>query len=81
MLGLGLLGGPISAVWLRDWTPLGTLHGWLGLLAASLFLAAAWLGRALRLGRSRAAAVHGALALAGVAVIALAAVAGFVLLP
>lgn len=81
LLLLGGLGGLGSAVWLRDWAPLGTLHAWLGVLTASLFLFAAWLGRALRLGRSRAAAVHGAVALAGVALAALAAMAGFVLLP
>ncbi|MFP6640182.1 MAG: DUF4079 family protein [Myxococcota bacterium] len=81
LLVLGLLGGLVSAIWLRDWAPLGTLHSWLGVLTASLFVTAAWLGRALRLGRSRASAVHGAVALAGVALAALAAVAGFVLLP
>ena len=81
MLGVGLLGGPVSAVWLRDWAPLGTLHGWLGLFAGCLLFAAGWMGRSLKLGRSRAVVVHGGLALAGVGLAALATVAGFVLLP
>ena len=40
----GFLSGPISAVWLRDWTPFATFHAWLGFIAAALFLAVAVLG-------------------------------------
>jgi hypothetical protein len=50
LLLVGLLAGPPSAVALRGWDPFGTLHGWLGLLAAGLFAAAFVLGR--RLARS-----------------------------
>ena len=81
LLGVGFLAGASSAIWLRGWSPIGTFHGGVGLAVLIVFSAVAWLGRALRQGRSQAAAVHGALALAGVGLAALAAVAGFVLLP
>ena len=78
---IGFLGGPISAVWLRGWEPVHSFHGVLGLTVASLFTAAAVMGRRLERGRASARAAHawlGALAALGAA---LAAVAGFVLLP
>jgi hypothetical protein len=78
---IGFLGGPISAVWLRGWEPFHSFHGGLGLAVATLF-GAAWLaGRRLERGRASARTAHallGALAVLGAAV---AAVAGFVLLP
>jgi hypothetical protein len=78
---IGFLGGPISAVWLRGWEPFHSFHGVLGLAVASFFTAAWWMGRQLERGRASARNVHawlGALAVLGAAV---AAVAGFVLLP
>jgi hypothetical protein len=81
LLLIGFLAGPLSAVWLRGWEPFHSLHGVLGLAVASLFTAAAILGRRLERGRGSARTAHawlGALAVLGAA---LAAVAGFVLLP
>ena len=49
LAAVGLVSGPLSAVFLREWTPLQTLHGWLALLAAGLLLAAGFVG--LRLSR------------------------------
>jgi len=77
----GFVGGPLSALWLRGWEPFASFHGALGLAVATLFAAAALVGRRLERGRSRAFEAHawlGALAVLGAA---LAAVAGFVLLP
>lgn len=81
MIVAGFLGGALSAFALRGWTPLGTFHAWLGLLAAALFSAAAVIGHRLAGGRSRAVDLHGWLGLGAVLVSALASVAGFVLLP
>ena len=78
---VGFVGGPISAVALRGWQPIASFHGALGLVVAALFVTAAVLGWRLEHGRTRAFEVHawlGALAVLGAA---LAAVAGFVLLP
>jgi hypothetical protein len=77
----GFLLGPVSAAWLRGWDPFGSFHGVLGLLVASLFGAAAVLGRRLERGRSRAAELHGWLGALAVLGALVAAVAGFVLLP
>ncbi len=77
----GFVAGPVSAAWLRDWTPFGTLHAWLGLLAAGLFAGAATIGRRIETGRSRAFDVHALLGGVAVLAAAVAAVAGFVLLP
>jgi len=77
----GFVGGPLSAVALRGWQPLASFHGALGLGVAALFVSAAVLGWRLEHGRARAFEAHawlGALAVLGAA---LAAVAGFVLLP
>ena len=77
----GFVGGPISAVALRDWQAFGSFHGLLGLVVAALFLAAAVLGHRIERGHASAFGAHawlGALAVLGAA---LAAVAGFVLLP
>ena len=79
---LGFVGGPVSAVVLRDWDPFRSFHGVVGLIAAALFVAAAVLGR--RLERGAAPRPFDAHALAGLlAMLAalVAAVAGFVLLP
>ena len=79
---VGFAAGPISAVWLRGWAPLATFHAWLGVIAAGLFVAAALLGRRLeRPGGSRPVDAHGLLGGVAVLFAAVAAVAGFVLLP
>jgi hypothetical protein len=78
---IGFLGGPLSAVWLRGWQPFHSFHGVLGLAVASLFAAAAILGRRLERGRASARAAHAWLAALAVLGAAVAAVAGFVLLP
>jgi len=77
----GFLGGPISAVALRGWEPFASFHGLLGLAVATLFAAAALVGRRLEQGRSRAFEAHARLGALAVLGAALAAVAGFVLLP
>jgi hypothetical protein len=81
LLLCGFAGGPASALWLRDWTPFGTFHAWLGLLAAGLFAAAAVLGHRIEGGRSRAFDRHALLGGLAVLAAAVAAVAGLVLLP
>jgi polyferredoxin len=78
---IGFVGGSASAVWLRGWSPFATLHGVLGALVLALFAAAAVRGWRLERGRRDARQAHalfGALAVLGAAV---AAIAGFVLLP
>ncbi|MBW2272902.1 MAG: hypothetical protein JRG96_06500 [Deltaproteobacteria bacterium] len=78
---IGFAAGPISAVRFRGWEPFDSLHALLGGLAASLFAAAAWMGRSLERRRGGNASTHGALGLVAVLFAALAAMAGFVLLP
>jgi hypothetical protein len=78
---LGAAGGPLSSLFLRGWTPFGTFHGVLGGTCALLFFATWRLGRRLEAGDLSAREAHarfGALAVLGAAV---AAIAGFVLLP
>ncbi|HEY5659046.1 MAG TPA: DUF4079 family protein [Myxococcota bacterium] len=78
---IGFLAGPVSAVWLRGWSPFATLHGVLGALVTAIFAAAAAYGWRLEHGRRDARQMHalfGALAVLGALV---AAMAGFVLLP
>lgn len=81
LLLIGFTGGPISALWLRGWEPFETFHGLVGLAAAGLFGAGGWLGHQLATGRSRSFEVHALLGVLGVAAGALAALAGFSLLP
>jgi hypothetical protein len=79
LLGFGL--GLVSSAWLRGWQPLASFHGLLALAVLALFGAAAALGRRLEHGRSRAFDVHALLGGLAVLLAALAAVAGFSLLP
>jgi hypothetical protein len=81
MICLGLVAGPVSAYWLRDWTPLGTLHAWLGLVSGTLFGVTALLGLRLAAGESRHIDAHGWLGLLATLLAALTSFAGFVLLP
>lgn len=78
---IGLLAGPVSAVWLRDWEPIRTFHGVAGILAAALFFATAVLGKRLETGRTRAFDAHALLGLLAMLAAVVAGVAGFVLLP
>lgn len=80
-IGLGMLAGPASAVWLRGWQPIHSLHGVLGVLATGLFVATAWFGRRLESGDRSAHVAHAWLAALAVLAGAVTAVAGFVLLP
>jgi len=88
MLMLGFLAGPLSTLLLRGWTPFATFHGFAGATAGILFAVTARKGRALERGPARGGAndphnrdVHAILALASVGCGAMAAFAGFVLLP
>lgn len=81
LLMLGFVGGPVSSYLLRGWEPFGRFHAWIGVPAALLFAATGFLGYQLKTGKSRAVEAHARLALAAVLAGALAAVAGFVLLP
>jgi hypothetical protein len=78
---LGLAAGPVSAVWLRGWEAFATLHAWLGLAAALGFAGAAATGRRLEAGRNDARQTHALLAGLALLAGAVAAIAGFVLLP
>jgi polyferredoxin len=78
---IGFVGGCVSAVWLRGWSPFATFHGVLGALVLAFFSTAAVHGWRLERGRRDVRQTHalfGALAVLGAAV---AAIAGFVLLP
>ncbi len=81
LICVGFLAGPISAAWLRGWTPFATFHAWLGVLAAARFLAVAILGRRLERHRGRPVDAHAILAGLAVLAAAVAVVAGLVLLP
>jgi len=78
---VGFALGPTSAVALRGFEPFDTFHGAVGVAVAALFASAAWLGQRIAHGRSRAQGLHALLGALGVLLSALAAVAGFVLLP
>jgi hypothetical protein len=81
MVLLGFLAGPPSAVALRGWEPFHTFHGVVGVLVALLFTTAFALGYRLERARSRAFDAHALVGILAVGVAALAAMAGFVLLP
>ena len=78
---VGFVGGPLSMALFRGQTPFETLHAWLGLAAATLFVATAVVGRSIETGVSRHFDVHAWLGLAAMLLGAVAAVAGFVILP
>jgi hypothetical protein len=78
---VGFALGPISAVALRGFDAFDTFHAAVGVAVATLFAGAAWLGHRIAHGRSRARDLHALLGTLGVLLSALAAVAGFALLP
>lgn len=81
LLLAGFVAGPISAISLRGWELFGSFHAWVGLVCIALFVAAAHYGRELEQGRSRAFDIHALLGLLAMLAAAVAAVAGFGLLP
>lgn len=81
LLLVGFVGGPVSAVWLRGWDAFHSFHSFAGLAAASLFAAAAVLGHRIEAHGSKRFDTHAGLAGLAVLLGALAAVAGFTLLP
>jgi hypothetical protein len=81
LLLLGAMGGPLSSLVLRGWSPFGTLHGLLGGACALLFFATWRLGRRLEAGELGAREAHARFGALGVLGAAVAAIAGFVLLP
>ena len=81
LLLVGFAGGPVSAVWLRGWESFETFHGVVGLVAAALFAAVGVLGQRIAQRRSRARDAHALLGVLAPLGGALAAVAGFSLLP
>ena len=78
---LGFAAGPLSAVALRGFRAFESFHGFAGLAAAALFAAAGLLGHRLARGSSQAREAHGLLGALALLSAALAAVAGFSLLP
>jgi hypothetical protein len=78
---VGFAAGPVSSVLLRGWDAFHSFHGFAGFTAAALFACAAVLGQRLSRGRSRAVDAHALLGTLAVLIAALAAVAGFALLP
>lgn len=81
MVAVGCAAGPLSMAWLRGREPFGTAHGWIGLVALLLFVAAGILGRRLERGRGRPLDAHALLATLAMLAAAGAALTGFVLLP
>ena len=78
---VGFVAGPVSAAWLRDWTPFASFHGVVGTLAALAFVAAGLQGRRLEAGAADARNAHAIFGGLALALALLAAIAGFVLLP
>lgn len=81
VLLIGFVAGPISALFLRGMEPFGSFHALLGAVTAGLFAAAAVRGHRIEAHHSRAYDAHALLGTLAVLAAALAAVAGFVLLP
>ena len=77
----GAVLGPLSVALLRDWTPMSSLHGLLGGIAAVLFAGAALQGRRLERGDGAVRNTHALLGGAAVTIALAAAIAGLVLLP
>jgi polyferredoxin len=78
---LGFAGGPVSSVWLRGWDAFSSFHGVLGVLVTGLFAGAAVIGRRIERHGARSFDVHALMGALAFLLGALAAVAGFVLLP
>lgn len=81
LLLVGAAAGPVSAVWLRGWEALATLHAWVALTVGAVCLCAACLGLRLESGRMTNPEIHGWLGLATLFGAVGAFMTGFVLLP
>ena len=77
----GFATGPVSSIILRDWPLLSTFHGWAGMGAIAAFVTTGVLGLRLADRRSQRATLHGLLALLGMFLGLVAAIAGIELLP
>lgn len=75
------IGGVGSAVFVREWKPLNTVHGWGGLLSTLGFVALWWLGRKLEKGQRDGANAHGVLGLLALFLAGFTGVLGISLLP
>lgn len=75
------LTGAASAIWLRQWQPLRTFHGWLGLLSVTAFAVMWWWGRRLVAGERTLANRHGVLGVLAMFLAGLTGVLGISLLP
>lgn len=80
MVGSALT-GLASSVWLRNWEPLGKLHGKLALVTVLMFVIMWWLGRRLVAGERQRANTHGILGVLALFAMGLTAVLGISLLP
>lgn len=78
---LSLVGGLGSAVVLRDWAPLATFHGKLGVVSVLGFLGLWWMGRQLVAQTGPLAPKHGVLGLFTLFAAGLTGVLGLSLLP
>jgi hypothetical protein len=81
LIGVSALGGLGSAVVLREWAPLGTFHGKLGLFTALMFSSLWWLGRRLVAHDKQLAGRHGVLGLLALFAAGLTGLLGISLLP
>lgn len=77
---IGFIGGGLSSSLIRDWSLMESFHGLLALIVVILFGAAAFLGRRAQRGEGDPG-THGLFGLLAMLGSALAAVAGFILLP
>lgn len=78
---VAVVGGVGTAVVVRGFAPMGTLHAWAGLFCAVGFTGVWWLGRAQLGARQRDATRHGLVALLAVFLGGIAALLGIELLP
>ena len=80
-VGLAFVLGPLSSTFLRGFQPMRSAHGWLGLVTTALFVAAALLGRRLKVQPGKGVSLHGKLGLLAMALSMAVALTGFALLP
>ena len=81
LIVLGTIGGLLSATLVRGWSPLGSWHGRLGVLATALFCVEWWLGRRLLQQQKQLANTHGLLAVAAMGVGVITVLLGIEMLP
>lgn len=81
LLIVSALTGISTAVLVRNWSPLATFHGKLGLLSALMFGVMWWLGRRLVTGDKSVANRHGVLGVIALFIAGLTGILGISLLP